>query len=69
MMTLNFIPQIIEFEKRKDAEGMKLYLAVGDSNYLGHFNFHCLYACNGMLHYRNICGKISNLWVIAETKK
>ena len=30
MMTLNFIPQIIEFEKRKDAEGIKLYLAVGD---------------------------------------
>ena len=30
LMTLNFIPQILEFEKRKDAEGLELYLKVGD---------------------------------------
>ena len=30
LMTLNFIPQILEFEKRKYAEGLKLYLKVGD---------------------------------------
>lgn len=30
MMTLNFIPQILELEKRKDEEGIKLYLSVGD---------------------------------------
>ena len=30
LITLNFIPQILEFEKRNDEEGLELYLEIGN---------------------------------------